>query len=39
MGNARFLKEVEFVGEDKSRDIVFDEEFISLPTVDIDDDQ
>ena len=37
-GNARFLEEVEFEGEDKSRDIVFEEEFISLPTVVIDDD-
>ena len=38
-GNARLLEEVEFEGEDKSRDIVFEEEFISLPTVAIDDDQ
>ena len=38
-GNAKFLEEVEFEGEDKSRDIVFEEEFISLPTVAIDDNQ
>ena len=38
-GNARFLEEVEFEREDKSRDIVFEEEFISLPIVAIDDDQ
>ena len=39
MGNARFFEEVEFEEKDKARDIVFEEEFISLPTVDIDDDQ
>ena len=37
-GNARFLKEVEFRGEDKSKNIVFEEEFVSLPTVTIGDD-
>ena len=39
MGNTRFHEEVEFKGEDKVRDIVFEGEFISLPTVAIDDDQ
>ena len=32
-GNAQFFEEVEFVGRDKSRDIVFEEKSISLPTV------
>ena len=32
-GNAKFFEEVEFGGEDKVRDVVFEEEFISLPTV------
>lgn len=35
-GNARFLKEVEFVEEDKVRNIIFEEEFVSLPTGAID---
>ena len=38
-GNARFLEEVKFEREDKSRDIVFEEEFISLATVAIDNDK
>ena len=36
--NVRFLEKVEFKREDKSRNIIFEEEFISLPTVAIDDD-
>ncbi|TXG72091.1 hypothetical protein EZV62_000670 [Acer yangbiense] len=37
-GNARFLEEVEFMGGDEVRNIVFEEEFISLPIA-IDNDQ
>ena len=33
MRNAKFLEDIEFGGEDKIRDIVFEEEFISLPSV------
>ena len=33
MENAKFFEEVEFGGEDKVRDVAFEEEFISLPTV------
>ena len=42
MDNARFPKDVEFgkgEGGDRVKDIVFKEEFISLPTVDIENDQ
>ena len=37
--NARFLEEVEFVRGDKVRDIVFEEEFVSLPGIAIDNNQ
>ena len=38
-GNARFLEDVEFGGEDKVRNVVFEEEFTSLPAIVIDNDQ
>ena len=38
-GNTRFLEDVEVGGGDKVRDIVFEEEYISLPTVAIGGDQ
>ena len=46
IGNVRFLKNIEFVGTilrrkvqgDKVRNIVFETEFITLPTIAIDDD-
>ena len=37
--NARFFGEIEFKGRDKVRDIVFEEEFVSLPPIVIDNDQ
>ena len=37
--NAQFLEKVEFEGEYKVRNIIFEEEFISLPIVVIDDDR
>ena len=39
ISNARFPEDVEFGGGDKVQDIVFEEEFISLPTVDAKNDQ
>ena len=33
MGNVRFLEDVEFEGEDKVRNVVFEEESVSLPHV------
>ena len=38
-GNARFLEDIEFGREDKVRNIVFEEEFVSLPMVAIDNGQ
>ena len=38
-GNARFLEDVEFGGEDKVRNVVFEEEYIPLPAIVIDNDQ
>ena len=39
MGNAQFFKDVEFVGRDKDRDFVFEEECVTIPTITIDNDQ
>ncbi|KAA0044910.1 Retrovirus-related Pol polyprotein from transposon TNT 1-94 [Cucumis melo var. makuwa] len=36
-GNAKFLKDVEFEGEDNIKKVVFEEELVSLPNVGIDD--
>ena len=37
IGNAKFLEDVEFEGEDNIKKVVFEEELVSLPNVDIDD--
>ncbi|TYK11910.1 Retrovirus-related Pol polyprotein from transposon TNT 1-94 [Cucumis melo var. makuwa] len=36
-GNAKFLEDVEFKGEDKIKKVVFEDKLVSLPNVDIDD--
>ena len=38
-GNARIFEDVEFKRRDKVRDLVFEKEFVSLPTVVINNDQ
>ena len=39
MGNARFFEDVEFVGGEKIKDFVFEEEHVEIPLIAFDNDQ